>query len=302
MTIQSSIPQYPLFFPINMEMKEALDHLLSKLNDGLSEFTFLNLYLFRRTYGYTVSKYKDMLIIEGSYKNIPFFMTPFGVLEQDIVKYELEKGLKWSHISPSFLEENKKLISNIFPNLTIEEDRDNFDYVYLKEHLAKLEGKELHKKKTHINKFEKTYTNIEVRELTKDNRADAFQVLEEWKRDRERQEEADYEEAKEVLELLDVGFSLKGILVYVDSTPVAWTLAEVLEDKKTAVVLVEKALSSYKGSFQYVNYAFALFLDEKIEYINREQDLGDEGLRQAKMTYRPIKFIKKYMALPLTQS
>ena len=299
MTIQSSIPEYPLFSPINMEMRGAIDGVLSKLPDGLSEFTFLNLYLFRRIYNYTVSKHKDMLLIEGTYRNIPFFITPAGVLEPDIVNEELRKGLKWSHISQSFLEENQKLISNIFPNLIIEEDRDNFDYLYLREHLAKLEGKEFHKKKTHINKFEKTYTNIEIRELTKDNVMDAFHVLENWKMDREEQEESDYEEAREALELLNNYPQLKGILIYVKNVPVAWTLAEILENRKTAVVLFEKALSSYRGSFQYVNYAFASFLDEKIEYINREQDLGDEGLRQAKMTYRPVKFIKKFMVLPL---
>lgn len=297
MTVQSSIPKYPLFSPINVEMRGVVDNILSKLPDGLSEFTFLNLYLFRRIYNYTVSKHKDMLLIEGTYRNTPFFIIPTGVLEPDIVNEELQKGLKWSHISQSFLDETQKLISNIFPNLIIEEDRDNFDYLYLREHLAKLEGKEFHKKKTLINKFEKTYTNIEVKELTKENMMDATRVLEDWKKNKE--EESDYEEAKEALELFNDYSQLKGILVYVRNTPVAWTLAEILEDRKTAVVLFEKALPSYKGSFQYVNYAFASFLDEKIEYINREQDLGDEGLRQAKMTYRPVKFIKKFMVLPL---
>lgn len=286
----SSIPQYPLFSPISMEMKEDIDSLLLKLPDGLSEFTFLNLYLFRKIYSYTLSKYKDMLIIKGSYKNIPFFITPCYVVEQEIIRKELNEGLKWSHISSSFLEQNNKTLPK---DLKIEEDRDNFDYVYLRESLAKLEGKELHKKKTHINKFEKTYTNIEIKELTKNNIMEAFQVLEEWKIGQK--SIADYNEAKEALTLLSDGFSLKGILLYVEKKPIAWTLAEVLEEKKTAIVLFEKALSSCKGSFQYVNYAFASSLDEKIEYINREQDLGDEGLRQAKMTYRPIKFIKKYM-------
>lgn len=70
----SSIPQYPLFSPISMEMKEDIDSLLLKLPDGLSEFTFLNLYLFRKIYSYTLSKYKDMLIIKGSYKKIPFLL------------------------------------------------------------------------------------------------------------------------------------------------------------------------------------------------------------------------------------
>jgi len=297
--LTSFIPKYPFFSPISIEMRGELDGKLSSLPDGISEFTFLNLYLFRRIYNYSISKCEDMILIRGAYKNVPFFITVCGVLAPEIVYKELDNGLKWSHISQSFLEENKNFFANMLPQ-GVEEDRDNFDYVYLREHLVKLEGKELHKKKTHINKFEKTYANIEIRELTKDNREDAFQVLEEWKKDRK--DEADYNEAKEALDLLDADFLLKGILVYVAEIPVAWTLAEILNNKKTAVVLFEKALSSYKGSFQYVNYAFASFLDEKIEYINREQDLGDEGIRQAKMTYRPIKFIKKYMVSSLQKS
>lgn len=297
MTMKSSILRYPLFSPVNMAMREELETIFSKLFDGVSEFTFLNLYLFRKTYNYTVSKYKNMLVINGSYKNIPFFMIPSGMLELEIVSEELKKGLRWSHISTSLLEDNKDFFAKDFLK-KVEEDRNNFDYVYLRESLIKLEGKELHKKKTHINNFEKSYTNIEIRELIKDNVSDAFNVLEEWKKSRKEQDIADYEEAKEALYLLNANFSLKGVLVYVEKQPVAWTLAEILKDKKTAVVLFEKALYSYKGSFQYINYAFASFLNEDIEYINREQDLGDEGLRQAKMTYRPIKFVKKYMVSP----
>ena len=90
---------------------------------------------------------------------------------------------------------------------------------------------------------------------------------------------------------------MMGIILYVWDEPVAWTLAEITQKNKTAVILFEKALASYKGSFQYINYAFAGYLPEYIEFINREQDLGDEGLRQAKMTYKPIKFIKKYRIL-----
>ena len=61
-----------------------------------------------------------------------------------------------------------------------------------------------------------------------------------------------------------------------------------------AVVHFEKARTDFRGSYQYINYAFAQSLPESVEYINREQDLGDSGLRKAKMSYHPEQFIKKY--------
>jgi len=292
-----NIPTYPNFSPITFDMRESLDAILSKNPDGLSEFSFLNMYLFKNTYQYSVSLCNEELIIQGSYHKKPFFACPIAPPSSDVVQSFLKNGIRWALISESFYKKHyNDILKEIKDSgLSIEEDRDNFDYLYLRESLAKLEGKELHKKKTHINKFEKTYSNIKIEELTKHNVEDAFKVLEEWKKSiEEYKKDSDYDEAVVALSLLeDAHFTLKGIILYVDDVPIAWTVAELIKD--TALVLFEKALPQYKGSFQYINYAFAIFLENSdILYINREQDLGDEGLRQAKMTYRPIRFIKKY--------
>ena len=202
-------------------------------------------------------------------------------------------------LSKSFLDNNTNVFNLPFlKELKIEEDRDNFDYVYLRKDLAELKGKDFHKKKTHINKFEKSYDKITIEPLTLENVEDAKKVLEEWNSTKQdsNPENSDYEAALEALSILS-RTAMMGIILYVWDEPVAWTLAEITQNNKTAVILFEKALASYKGSFQYINYAFAGYLPEYIEFINREQDLGDEGLRQAKMTYKPIKFIKKYRIL-----
>ena len=75
---------------------------------------------------------------------------------------------------------------------------------------------------------------------------------------------------------------------------VAWCLAELAVQGTTAVVHFEKARTDFRGSYQYINYAFAQSLPEQVVYINREQDLGDEGLRHAKLSYKPEGFVKKY--------
>ncbi|UTY32027.1 DUF2156 domain-containing protein [Treponema putidum] len=294
-----NVPQYPEFAPISLEMQSEMEFYLKRLPDGISELTFLNLYFFRHNYKYQVSKTDNLLIIQGEYRGESFFITPCCTVDVEITKELSAKYKKWMILSKSFLDNNTNVFNlPFFKELKIEEDRDNFDYVYLRKDLAELKGKDFHKKKTHINKFEKSYDKIKIEPLTLENVDDAKKVLEEWNRTKvtSNPENSDYEAALDALSILS-RTSMMGIILYVWDEPVAWTLAEITQNNKTAVILFEKALASYKGSFQYINYAFAGYLPEYIEFINREQDLGDEGLRQAKMTYKPIKFIKKYRIL-----
>ncbi len=107
----------------------------------------------------------------------------------------------------------------------------------------------------------------------------------------------DYAAAREALEHMEY-LQLCGGIFYVDDEPVAYTLGEELARGKMFVIHFEKAVlrKEYKGVYQYVNQAFAALLPEKYELINREQDLGDPGLRQAKESYRPVGFVAKYRA------
>ena len=291
-----SIPKYPEFKPLSLDMKEEMEFYLKNLPDGVSELSFINLYLFKTKYNYKVSKTDKLLIITGEYKDERFFMTPCCRIDAETAKELLQEYKKWIILSESFLKDNKEVFDLPYiQNLGVEEDRDNFDYVYFRKNLAELPGKDFHKKKTHINKFEKEYSDISIEPLTVENISDAKEILELWARSRDTEslKDSDYHAAAEALEILP-RTSMVGIVLYVKKVPVAWTLAEIEADNKTAVCLFEKADASYKGSFQYINYAFAGYLPEYIEFINREQDLGNAGLRQSKMTYRPIKFIKKY--------
>lgn len=289
-----TIPKFPIFAEPTLEMRDEVDAFLMPLKDGASELSFLNLYLFRHSYHYSFSLFDSMLIIKGCYEEKPFIITPSKIFHPEIVVKFLNDGFLWNCITEEFLDENKTLIAQSeLKDFVIEEDRNNFDYVYHAESLATLQGKDLHKKKTHINKFEKEYFNLKVLPLTSLLAKDALTVLEKWRGRRE--EDADYQEAKEVLNLFgDERFAMKGIVLYVEDIPVGWSIAEIFKEREMAVVLFEKALDEYKGSFQYINYALATHLKDEVKFINREQDLGDAGLRQAKMTYRPLFFVKKY--------
>lgn len=285
-----TIPHYPDMAPIDRGMRGELHPHLSMLPDGVSEYTFAGLYLFRRTYDYHLSIVdNEKLLIRGAKDGREFFMLPCGfpgddrTVEALFQRFDYLKGLSESNADESRIRLERM-------GLEMHEDRDNFDYLYLREDLANLPGKKFHKKRNHVNAFINNY-EYDERALTRHNVEDAIGILEQWQSTRD--DRADYPAAREALELYDE-LELKGYLVYVDGVPAAYTVGEPLMKGRSFVVHFEKALDGYRGLYQFVNKAFAAILPKHYRWVNREQDLGNEGLRQAKMTYRPSGFVKKY--------
>jgi hypothetical protein len=175
--------------------------------------------------------------------------------------------------------------------IEISEDRDNFDYIYLRTDLAELSGKKYHKKRNLVNQFMSAYPDHEEKILSGELLPAAMEVLERWRE--EKGEDGDYTAAREALEL-SAELNMKGSVYYIEGKPVGWCLGEALAGGRMFSVHFEKGLDEYKGIYQFINQSFASSLPAYFTWINREQDLGDEGLRQAKMTYRPSGFVRKY--------
>jgi uncharacterized protein len=290
-----AIPAYPETAPISLEMQSELHPALSVIEDGISEFTFANLYLFRNSYDYHLSRIGDLVVVSGKKDGKRFVMMPCGlpddngVLESLLAEHDYIKGLAERHADANRVRLERMGRQPV-------EDRDNFDYLYLRTDLAALQGRKYHKKRNLVNAFINNYTYDES-PLTPQNISEAFQVLSQWQDERTAKDD-DYEAAREALELVD-RLGLHGYIVHVDGTPAAYTLGESLMRGRSFAVHFEKAVGDYKGIYQFINRAFASVLPRHYHYINREQDLGDEGLRQAKMTYRPFGFVKKYKVVPL---
>jgi len=289
--LMKSLPAYPSFAPMSLEMARIISPQLVRLPDGLSEYSFAGFYLFRERYNYQVSFYNDLLILSGERDGKRFFITPCCSIGMDVVDDLFKTHDYWKLVSPAFLETHRSEIDRA--GYLITEDRDNYDYLYNRSDLATLSGKRFHKKRNHVNAFENTYPDRSVAALDLSTRDDALEVLEHWASNEEHPENTDYKAAKEALYLIDQ-FAMSGIVVYVEKRPIAWTLAELVSDGSMAAVHFEKARVEYRGAYQWVNFAFAQALPETVSLINREQDLGEEGMRQAKMTYRPCGFVEKY--------
>ena len=283
------IPEYPQFAPISLEMRAEMYPRLNLLTDGVSEFAFSNLYLFRRTYQYKVSCIPDQTLVLSGVKNgEPFFLVPCAVPDRAVLEDLFKSHLYLKNLSESQSESRRVDLEQW--GYRMEEDRDNFDYLYHREDLAELTGKAYHKKRNLVNAFLGTCT-CEQRPLTLANVGDALDVLDRWRE--AKGQDGDYAASREALELFKE-LGMRGAVYYAEEKPVAYALGEPLAKARMFAVHFEKAVEGYKGIYQFINQAFAQALPKYFRVVNREQDLGDEGLRQAKMTYRPFGFVKKY--------
>jgi hypothetical protein len=293
------IPEFPDFVPISYELRNEMHPQLPMTVDGVSEYTFANLYLFRRRYLYKVSKIQCKTFIVsgiqplaaegGAEKN--FFCTPCAVPGRGVLEELFKTHDYWKGIPDSLLTPDRDRLEEW--GLSFAEDRNNFDYLYLRTDLAELPGKKFHKKRNLVSQFHNNYADWEAKPLTAELIPVALEILEKW-RD-QKGFDGDFLAATEALRQFE-GLFLQGMVYWVGGKPAAWCLGERLARGRMFAVHFEKALEEFKGIYQFVNQHYAAFLPSHYIHINREQDLGDEGLRQAKMSYRPCGFVRKFTA------
>ena len=174
---------------------------------------------------------------------------------------------------------------------------DDSDYIYKKESLASLAGKKLHRKRNHINNFMRVYDDIRYSPISRENSEDAVKIAELWLKERENadaDELAEFGCIKLAAKNIDA-LGLVGGVLYVGSEPAAMTIASHIT-AQIADVHYEKSYGEYaeNGGFTMINRLFSESLPEECDLINREEDMGIEGLRAAKESYFPAFKRKKY--------
>lgn len=282
-----TLPQYPDSCAFTLELRPHLHERLRILPEGVSEFSFANLYLFREKHNYRLSMLGDHLAcITGSDGDQPFFMLPFGLPEPEMLARLFSDYTAMQCVT----DQQKPALENL--GYLVTEDRDNFDYLYRRCDLAELKGRKFSKKRNMVNAFINCF-EYTGKPLLEEHIPEAISILEQWRV--EHGDEGDYTAAREALEK-SWDLQLCGGIYYVENLPVAYSLGEELASGTCFVIHFEKALQGYKGLYQFINQSFAAILPDIYDTINREQDLGDAGLRQAKESYQPAGFVKKYRA------
>ncbi len=286
-----NIPPYPASRPLDMSDKSLLDGIFSRLQPRVSELTFANLYLFRHAHAYRLTLVGDAVVVLGKgYGGEDYFLPP---LTGDIAKGLAElfgDGLTLYGADEAFAQ---RYLQD--ERLEIGEDRDNFDYLYLRTELAELPGNRFHKKKNRINYFASRHV------FTVEPYRDRFlkaslRLIEEWGRvhaDIESRSLAlEMEATLEALRMADQ-LGLTGLVVIVEGEVKAFTLGERL-NRETSVCQFEKADPFLEGLYQIVNREFSRLLFTDCRWVNREQDLGEANLRESKLSYHPVELVRKF--------
>jgi hypothetical protein len=294
------IPEFPTFRPIQLEDREFLGDFIWKYQPQTSEWTFTNLFIWRSHYGLQWSRYRDWVLFLGTADlQGPFFYQPIGppsrleVVRKCLQWLRDEKGVK----SPRIERADSRLVNEITdsPDLAVEPTREQFDYVYRSEELIRLAGRKYHGKRNHINKFLQTYAFI-YSPMEEHHLAECLALGGFWCEIRRCEEDmnlmGEWEAVREALgNFRELG--IQGGVLLIRNKVEAFSLGELL-NQDTAVIHVEKANPEIPGLYPMMNQQFCEKAWSRVLWINREQDLGEPGLRKAKESYFPDHFTEKF--------
>ena len=308
---------------ITLEDRDLLDSFLDGFDYKTSGLSYTSLFMWREINHFTWGILGDYLCIvgvdnldlamaenvEGDDIGDPFMFIPLtrtgGYEPESLRRTILEAKALFDGIGKPFAIKlvpfhMLDILREAMPNeLDFEADRPNFDYLYSTKSLIELKGRAYHSKKNHLNYF-LANNEYEYGEMTPDMTDDAMAFISEFN-ERKNLEDPyerlllDYEERamRDVFLNLDtVGF-LSGVIRIggkIEAISIGGRLG-----KKTVTVHVEKANTEYRGLYQAINNEFCKHMASNVKRINREEDMGLPGLRKAKLSYHPVKFVEKYV-------
>jgi len=294
-------PEFPDFKPLQLEDRAVVHDLLWRYQPETSELTFTNLFIWRAYYHVTWALYEDWLLFlcidsQGqAYALPPVGPTPRADVTRTFLTWIREER---NVPQPRIERADARLVSELvdLSDFSITSTRDHFDYLYDREDLATLSGRRYSAKRNHINKFKRVYGDgYSFEPLAEDNVGECIEVAHAWCEKRRCDEDLSLmEERDAVFESLEhfSDLAVQGGVVRVDGQVQAFTIGEML-NAKTLVVHIEKADPDIQGLYPLINQQFVQHCCEGAAYINREQDLGEPGLRKAKESYHPERLVEK---------
>ena len=293
------------FERLTIERKPEIDALLHRAAHRGCAFSFASLYLWGRQ---CVARVGEDLLLFSHFQGktmYPYPVCPGSARDaiEVLIAESKERGipLRLSGLNTQDVEDLERWYPGRF---RFHCGRDGHEYVYAIDDLADLKGKKYQPKRNHINRFLAEYPDAVIRPLDEGTLPDAKNLADRWYQRRTDEEDAGME-----LVALNRAFThwqalgLEGLVLYVGSQAVAMTMGSFLGED-TVDVHFEKADLDYNGAYAVINRAFARHIREKypqVKFLNREEDMGLEGLRKAKLSYHPHHMVEKCWAHLMTE-
>lgn len=288
------------FKPVRAEDKETINRYLKHVRSRSCDMSFAAIYLWRGFYNLEYAECEDMIVFRSNEEETSFSL-PLGAGDPKkaldrVLEYCREEGIP--PVFHSISREMEQYLNEQYPGqFRVEFDRDIADYIYETQALIELKGRKYHGKKNHINKFSKMY-DWSYEAITPENTQECLDMLKKWKaqncatEDLEKHAEICVSEAS----LREREFlGLTGGLLRVDGQVVAFTVGEQIHPD-TFCVHIEKAFADIQGAYSMINQQFLIHEAADCKYVNREDDVGDPGLRKAKLSYHPAFLEEKGVA------
>lgn len=286
------------FHPLTEKDLDTLRPFLGSNPHRLCDLTVGGIYIWRDYYKTEWAIHEGILYFKVDY---PGFGTLFTLPQGGDRKREYEQVRDYCRrrqIPLTFYPIPKEEIGPLmecFPCATVMSDRATFDYLYLAEDLKYFKGKKLGGQRNHVNRFLRTYDNWSFDVLTPSDRAEVEEFLNRYAAATQKESSTFEEDMKKTREVLRdfAGYGMVGGVLRVDGQVAAFSIGEVVGD--TLFIHIEKADRTREGCYQMVVSQFAqTFGVAGVEYINREDDTGDPGLRTSKLSYKPVALLEKY--------
>lgn len=282
-------PVYPEFKPVGLEDMAVVKAHLDREPSGVCEMNFANIFIWKDSEHprYTILNGNFCLLLEPDFET-PYFLPPAG---GDRVPETIAACLRHA---PRLSRVPEEFVRRFGAGFRAEEDPDNFDYIYRAEDLTELKGKKFDGKRNRIRKFESSFRH-EYSPLDRKDAPECAELLQRWFEEKRngdpymKAEKVAIVQALASFELL----GLKGGVVRVDGRVEAFAFGMRLKDD-TVVIPIEIADPAFPGLAQWINREFVRREWPEFKFVNREQDMGIEGLRKAKLSYQPDHLVRKY--------
>ncbi|OJU13021.1 MAG: hypothetical protein BGN88_08515 [Clostridiales bacterium 43-6] len=287
------------FKEIELSDKKLVDSYFKTSGFMGCEYTFSNLFIWRSNYKTSIAEDMGLLTVKYEIDGQCYFLMPAGNgdikgLLTELIEESKKKSCKL--VLSGLTTDSIKRLEALMPDaFRYEPFRDGFDYIYESEQLINLTGSKNQSKRNHINKFESLYGKNCYENITKESLPQCKETYYKWAAEHGEDDlKSEYKAFKDALNHFEE-LGLKGGLLRVDGEVCAFALGTELS-KDVFVVHIEKGLTDHPGVYPTINREFVKNNCTAYRYINREEDMGIEGLRKSKLSYHPAILLEKHNA------